>query len=97
MVSSQCVCLPFDDKCSATGEGQRGLCEANNNHPVLGDQRHVRFLFSHEQCLSLKILFFSFCKKSILVNITLIGQVCVLLRCFNLLKDTDASQGSGSW
>lgn len=91
------MCFPFDDKCSTTGEGQRGLCEANNNHPVLGDQRHVHFLFSHEQCLSLKILFFSFCKKCVLVNITVIGQVCVLLRCFNLLKDTDASQGSGSW
>lgn len=36
MVSdSQCVCFSFDDECSATGEGQRGLCEANNNHPVL--------------------------------------------------------------
>lgn len=33
MVScSQNVCFPFDDKCSATGEGQRGLCGANNNH-----------------------------------------------------------------
>lgn len=55
------------------------------------------FLFSHEQCLSLKIPFFSSVKKSVLVNVTVIGQICVLLRCFNLLKDTNAFQGSGSW
>lgn len=41
--------------------------------------------------------FFSFCKKSVLVNVTVIGQVCVPLRCFNLLRDTSAFQGSGSW
>lgn len=55
------------------------------------------FCFLMNSVYPLKYFFFSFCKKCVLVNITVIGQVCVLLRCFNLLKDTDASQGSGSW
>lgn len=83
MVSySQCVHFPLDDKCSATGEGQGGSCEANNNSPVLGDQRHVGFLFCfvfhfHEQCSSLKKIFFL--QKTVLLNITN-SQVCILLK-----------------
>lgn len=52
--------FPFDDKCSATGEGQRGLCEANNNHPVLGDKGMwaVLFCFFMNSVYPLNYLFF---------------------------------------